>query len=190
VRLLPTAHDGRRPTGRHLSSSEAALDIAQIAANLLGAGQLVAGRLVMSAGAASRAGAAWTGTMARVADWSQKAYVPLTVARSGADVVTVALAIPELAKQLEAIEKSGADEGERTRLKALLLSQFAVTTGLVALSIKGDLPAIKGGKSLYVYVPRRAPASRGALRSRSTSSSWRPSPARPPTTSARRSISR
>jgi hypothetical protein len=138
----------------NLSAGEAAIDIAQIVAGLLGASQLVAGRLVMSAGAASQAGKAWKGTAALIAKWAQAGYVPLTIGRIAGDVVTVALGSKELARQLEDIEKSGAPEHEKSRLKALLLSQFAVSAGLVALSIKGDLPAIAKGKSLYFYIPK------------------------------------
>jgi len=80
--------------------------------------------------------------------------VPLTVGRVAGDVVTIALGSQELARQLEDIEKSGGPAEEKSRLKALLRSQFAVSAGLVALSIKGDLPSTSKGKSLYVYTPK------------------------------------
>jgi hypothetical protein len=137
----------------NLSTGEAALDIAMIAAGLLGASQIAAGRIVLSASAKSMAGAPWTGTAARIAGWADAAYVPLTVGRITGDTITVALASAQLVKQLEQIEQSGAPADEKTRLKALLLTQFAVTGGLVALSIKGDLPSLGKGRNLYVYTP-------------------------------------
>jgi hypothetical protein len=144
----------------HLTAGTAALDIAQIVASLAGAGAIASGRIIFHAAGAAAKGAPLTGNLARLAGFTQKAYVPLTATAVGADVLTVALMSAETIKQLEAIENGSGNPGDKSRAKALLLTSLAVAGGLVVLSIKGDLPNLKGGPDIHVDIVNGVPVAR------------------------------
>ena len=68
--------------------------------------------------------------------------------------------LPGTIDQLNAIQNSPGTQTDKDRAKALLLSQLAVTTGLVVLSIKGSLPDLKGGPKIYVDTVNGVPVAR------------------------------
>ncbi len=138
-----------------LTADQAILDVAQIVANLAGAAALSSGRILGGALKAAEAGEAWTGMAAKLAGLSGRLFVPATAASIGGNAVTLAVMTDQTAKELDAIESSGAPEDEKRRAKALLLVQFAGMAGLIALSIKGEIPNLARGKSLYLYVPKK-----------------------------------
>jgi hypothetical protein len=94
------------------------------------------------------------GAAAQGAFTAQRVYVIGTAIRIAADVVTVATMSVEVAKQLDEIEAAGGGRASVDRAKALLLAQLAVTGGLVALSIAGELPALGNGRKLILYTPK------------------------------------
>jgi len=127
----------------NLDARTALLDLAQIAAGVTTAGAIAAGRIVAVAGNAPAA-ARWTGAWAQAAMLAQKWYVPLVVGGGIADGLTVAVMAEGTLRQLEAIEKSDADPGEKSRAKLLLLIQAATMAGLTALQLKSMGPLGRG----------------------------------------------
>ena len=147
----------------NLDARTAVLDIAQIAANVLTAGGLAAGRIVVAAGAAPAA-ARWTGAWAQAAMLAQRAYIPMTVGAAAADVVTVAVMTEGTLRQLDAIDRSGADPDERLRAKTLLLIQAGTMAGLTALQLKGLGPLGRGETLVLSQGPDGLPMVSAAVR--------------------------
>ena len=144
----------------NLTAASAALDIAQIVASLAGVGAITSGRIVVQAAGAAAKGSPWAGNLARLAGFAQKAYVPLTATAIGADGITVAIMGAHTLKQLEQIENGSGSRRDKDRAKALLLANLAVAGGLLALSIKGDLPNLKGGPDIHVDLVDGVPVAR------------------------------
>jgi hypothetical protein len=144
----------------HLTAGSAALDILQIVASLAGVGAITSGRIVVQAASAASKGTPWAGNLARLAGYAQKAYVPLTATAIGADGITVAVMSVNTLKQLEQIENGPGSRRDKNRAKALLLANLAVAGGLLALSIKGDLPNLKGGPDIHVDMVDGVPVAR------------------------------
>jgi hypothetical protein len=117
------------------------LNVVQIAANLASMGVMSAGKVITEAAEASKAGAAWTGAAARVAQIAKAAYVPLVATEVAANTTTLLIMTIEMREQLEEIDKN-VPEGERTAAKARLIAQFGLMGGLTLLSIKGELPQV------------------------------------------------
>ena len=144
----------------NLTAESAVLDIVQIVASLAGVGAIASGRIVVQAAGAAAKGTPWAGNLARLAGFAQKAYVPLTATAIGADGLTVAVMSLTTLKQLEQIENGPGTRADKNRAKALLLGNLAIAGGLVALSIKGDLPNLKGGPDIHVDLVDGVPVAR------------------------------
>jgi len=137
-----------------LTATTAMLDIAQIVGALAGVTALRAGTLAKGGLLAAAEGQPLTGAAAVTAVRAHKVYILATGARIGADTVTVATMAIDTAKRLDEIESGPGDQPTRDRAKALLLAQLAVSGGLTALSIKGELPQIGNGRTLVLHTPK------------------------------------
>ncbi len=137
----------------NLSATEAVIDIAQIVASLAGAAALSSSRIVAVAGGAIKAGTPWAGNWARLAVMADRIFVPMVGTKIAADVVTGVALTVETAKQLDAIEAGSGTRSAKDRAKLLLLSQAALSAGMLSLSIKGELGTIKPGRNLLLYYP-------------------------------------
>lgn len=133
-------------TSGQATTTSIILNIVDIIASLAGAGALVSGTVVRSASAAARAGMAWTGAAARVAAFADRVYIPLTAASTAGDVATVAVMSADAHAQLTEMEQSGASPEEIASARKALLVQLAITGGLTAMSVRGDLPEIRMGR--------------------------------------------
>ncbi len=127
-----------------LDGTTAILDIATIVGSLATAGALGAGRITVAGVQAARGGTALTGTMARLAAFSGRAYVPLVGTAIAADGVGLITMTSQAVAQIQQIKDSNLPEGQKNRSIALLIAQIAATGGLMMLSVKGDLPALRG----------------------------------------------
>ena len=137
----------------NLESTTVILDVANIVASLAGVSILAAGRIVGSARVAAATGQPLAGRAAQIAVLADRFYIPVVATNIGADAVSFVTFTVDAAKQLDQIEKGPGSKSEKDRAKALLLSQLAVTGGLLVLSVKGDLPDIRGGRALELHVP-------------------------------------
>jgi hypothetical protein len=137
-----------------LTATTAIIDIAQIVGAVAGVTALRAGMIAKGGMIAASKGEPLLGAAAQGAVTAQRIYVLAATTRIAADVVTVATMSVEAARQLDEIEAAGGDRASKDRAKALLLAQLAVTGGLVALSIKGELPALGNGRKLVLYTPK------------------------------------
>ncbi|HEU4546614.1 MAG TPA: ParB/Srx family N-terminal domain-containing protein, partial [Microlunatus sp.] len=137
-----------------LDATTAIIDIAQIVAAIAGVGALAAGRAARAGFIAAEEGAPLAGRAAATAVAANRIYVVSAAARISADVVTVAAMTVQAAEQMDAIENAPGSREDKDRAKALLLAQLAVTGGLTALSIRGELPAIGDGRRLVLRTPR------------------------------------
>lgn len=141
----------------NLDATTAVIDIAQIVAGLAGAAALAQGAIMLDAANAAKAGTPWAGKWAQLAVFGEKTkYIPLGT-KVAADVVTVVAMADKAAVQLDQIENSGGSRADRDRAKAQLLAQFALSGGLVALSIKGDLGTLGKGRTLRLHMPEDGP---------------------------------
>ena len=145
-----------RASQDNLDATTALLDVAQIVAAIAGSLTLVGGTIIKGASAAAATGSNWTGTAAKFAVFFDKIYVPVKIARMGADVVTLVTFTAQAASQLDAIQNGSGDQPSKDRAKGLLIAQLAVTGGIMALSIKGELPALGKGRRLELYLPKDA----------------------------------
>ena len=137
-----------------LTATTAVLDIAQIVASVAGVTALRAGTLAKGGLVAAAEGNPLTGAAAATAVAAQRVYIISTATRVAADVVTVATMAIDAAGRLDEIQNGPGDQTSKDRAKALLLAQLAVTGGLTALSIKGELPAIGNGRKLALFTPK------------------------------------
>lgn len=138
----------------NLDATTAIIDIASIVASLAGSAALASMRITTMAAQAVRTGAPWAGNWARLAVYSNRLFVPLTVAKMAGDVVTGVALDYKTANDLDDIESSPGTRAAKDRAKALLLAQAVFTTGMLALSIKGDLnTTLKPGRKLILYLP-------------------------------------
>ncbi|MEL6179798.1 MAG: hypothetical protein AAFS10_12640, partial [Myxococcota bacterium] len=145
----------------NLNTTTVALNLLQIVAGLSGAGAIASGRIVVTASQAAMRGSAYTGTMARIAGFADKAFIPLTATAMGADALQLAILTPQTIAQLEAIEQGSGSQEDKDRAKLLLLAQLAATGGLFVLSVRGDLPTLRsGGRNLYIDVVDGLPVAR------------------------------
>jgi hypothetical protein len=136
-----------------MTTTRFVIDIGQIVASIAGVSALRSGLIVREAMTAAEAGTPLAGAAAESAMLAQKVYFVSTVTRIGADVVTLAGFSVEVARQLDAIQEGAGTQSEKDRAKFLILAQLAVTGGLVALSIKGELPKLTGGRQLILRYP-------------------------------------
>lgn len=136
----------------NLTGSRVVLDVAQIVAALSGVAAMRAGMLVRSAATAAADGAPLAVNSARLAFWAatSRYIVPLTATNLAADVVTLAVMSQELAQAYDAIDARVADPDKRARAKYMLLMQAALTLGLTAISVRGNVAEITLGRSVRI----------------------------------------
>jgi Domain of unknown function (DUF4157)/Putative peptidoglycan binding domain len=149
-----------------LTPTTAMLDIGNIAASIVGLSALSGGRIIMLASQASVKGTPWVGTWAKLALAADKAYVPLAGLNLGINGFNIALLSYDTISQLDAIDKSGADQASKDRAKVLLLAQLAFAGGMTILSLKGDIASLKMGTNIVIYpgkngIPVAASAAEG-----------------------------
>lgn len=126
------------------------LNVLDIVGNIMSLGAMGGGKLAMGAARAATAakagtGAAWTGAwswMARAGSLSYRTLTGISIATGGAQLLVMT---GDLERQLDEVDKTIKDPHDRRQAKALLIAQFAVTGGMVLLSIKGDLPDLRTG---------------------------------------------
>lgn len=150
-------HMYERSQSGSLDSTTFALDALQIVAGFTSAGAIVAGKLAGTALNSARAGYTWQGAVgqtfsrAGMARFAGSAYVPLTATAAGADVMTLVIMTVETKKQFDAIDTGGGDQSSRSQAKLMLLSQLLVLGGLTFMSVRGDLPALRGGNPIELH---------------------------------------
>lgn len=137
-----------------LTATTAIIDIAQIVASIAGVSALRSGAIAKGGMVAASEGNPLLGEAAIGAVRAQQIYLMSAGVRAAADVVTVVTMGIDAAGQLDAIENGPGDRTSKDRAKALLLAQLAVTGGISALSIKGELPALGSGRKLSLYTPK------------------------------------
>jgi hypothetical protein len=148
-----------------LDTETVLLDVAQIVAGVAGAGTIVTGRMVVNATAAAeqtllKASTPWAGWAAQGAVVSDILYVPMLRTKMAADVLTLAVMTEKVASDIRAIDQMPDVPGDplaKRRAIELTLAQFLVSGGLTALSIKGDIPAYKTGRTLFLHFPDAGP---------------------------------
>ncbi len=133
-----------------LDTTTALIDLGTIVSSLAGLSALRLGKIVRGATSAAEKGKHLVGTAAQRAVLYGKYYVVASRTRTAADVVTVAAFGLDTAKKLDEIEYGPGDRKDRDRAKRLLLAQLAVTVGLEALSIKGEIPHLNNQKPLVL----------------------------------------
>ncbi|MEZ4363203.1 MAG: DUF4157 domain-containing protein [Kofleriaceae bacterium] len=127
-----------------------ALNVLDIVSNLASLGAMAGGKLAMGAARAANAaragrGTAWTGALAHMAQKGGLVYRPLVGLSVASDGLSLLIMTTELQGQMNEIDETVKDPHDRLMAKAKLLARFAVSGGLVLLSIKGDLPDLKSG---------------------------------------------
>lgn len=137
-----------------LTATTAIIDIAQIVASIAGVSALRYGMIAKGGMVAASEGNPLLGEAAKAAASAHRVYVISVGTRMAADMVTVITMGVEVAGQLDEIEKGPGDRTSKDRAKALLLAQLAVTGGLTALSIKGELPNLGNGHKLTLFTPK------------------------------------
>ncbi|HEV7681140.1 MAG TPA: DUF4157 domain-containing protein [Pyrinomonadaceae bacterium] len=157
------------------TAGSVALDIAQIVAAFTGIGALGSGRILSVARVAAADSAPLTGARwALMATWAQRVVVPLAATNVAADVVTLAVMSVEGAQQYDAIDNAPGTPESRRRAKILLLGQLAVTGGLTALSLRGNVVEITRGRSIEIisagYEPVVIPVGQSTTGARVTRS--------------------
>jgi hypothetical protein len=126
------------------------LNVLDIVASLASVAAMGGGKLAMGAAKASTAakagtGAAWKGGLAWAAKAGSLVYRPMTGLSILADGASLLIMTTELQQQMDEIDRTVKDPNDRQQAKARLLAQFAVSGGMVMLSIKGDLPDLRTG---------------------------------------------
>ncbi len=137
-----------------LTATTAVIDIAQIVASVAGVTALRSGMIAKGGIVAATEGNPLLGQAAKAAARAHQVYVISTGTRVAADMVTVVTMGIEVAGQLDDIENGPGDRTSKDRAKALLLAQLAVTGGLNALAIKGELPNLGNGRKLTLFTPK------------------------------------
>jgi hypothetical protein len=138
----------------NLTPSAAIVDTAQIIAAIAGLGALRSAGVVNAARQAAADGIPLTATAALAAQWHSRAAVALSAAGAGADVVQLAVFLPESIGQYDAIDGSGADEETKRRQRLILLSQLAMTSGLTILSVRGSMGEFTPGRGIAITYER------------------------------------
>ncbi len=149
---------GKSQTGE-LTATNALIDIGMIISGIAGMAELATGRIVAEGLNAAASGAPLEGAAAEYAVLMQRIYLPAKAARIGADIFTLGTVTLEVAQQLDQIESGPGSQSEKNRAKLILLTNVAMNGGLLALSIKGDLPAFGANRELRLYFPGRNPVT-------------------------------
>jgi hypothetical protein len=138
----------------NLTPATAIVDVAQIVAAIAGLGALRSAGVVNAARQAAADGVPLTATAALAAQWHSRAAVALSATGAGADVVQLAVFLPESIAQYDAIDGSGADDETKRRQRLILLSQLAMTSGLTVLSVRGSMGEFTPGRGIAITYER------------------------------------
>jgi uncharacterized protein DUF4157 len=137
----------------NLSAGQAILDVAQIIAAIAGIGLMRAGRIVAVARSAAAEGLAIEGQAALTVLRAQNLIFPLTATALGADLITLAVLTPQAIQHYQSLDSID-DPNARRRAQILLLGQLALTFGLTALSVRGNVAEITTGRNIIIeYIP-------------------------------------
>lgn len=125
------------------------MNVLDIASNLAALGVGAAGKLTMGAQAAALAekqgtGVAWAGMRAFAAKAGSMAYRPLMAANIAGSAISAFVMSDAMITQLGETEGIK-DFGARLLAQAKIIATWAATTGMVILSMRGDLPAFGKG---------------------------------------------
>lgn len=134
-----------------LTTATVLLDLAQIVGAIAGLGAMAAGRVLAVARASAAASAPLTGARwAAAATLAQRAVIPLAATNVAADTVMLAVITVEGIQQLDAIDRSDAPASAKENARLRILGQLALTGGLTALSLRGNVAEITAGRSIEV----------------------------------------
>jgi hypothetical protein len=133
-----------------LTVRTALLDVAQIAAGLAGGGALAAGRILNGARLAAAAGEAVQATAALRA--ANAMWVPLQIATGVGEAAQGIIMVEGAYHHLQQIQNSSASQAEKERALYTFLTELAVTTGLVVLSVRGSSAEVFAGRPLSIEV--------------------------------------
>lgn len=134
-----------------LTAGRVVLNLAQIVGAIAGVGAMAAGRILSVARASAAASAPLTGARwAQAATLAQRAVIPLAATNVAADTVQLAVLTAQGIEQLDAIDRSGASEEEKRNARLRIMGQLALTGGLTALSLRGNVAEITMGRSIEV----------------------------------------
>jgi Domain of unknown function (DUF4157) len=134
----------------NLTATTAIIDSAQIVAAIAGLGTLRSAGIVNAARTAAADSMALTEAAALTAQWHGRAVVALTAVGASADVVQLAVFVPEAIAQYDAIGESGADAETQRRQRLILLSQLAMTSGFTVLSVRGAMGEFTPGRGIAI----------------------------------------
>jgi len=143
-----------------INPMQVSLDAVNIVSAVTGAGAATAGRFVLDASDVATAGNPYRGMMARLANFADGWFVPLTGANMAADGATVALMTADAFRQSQEIWAGAGEDGDKRKAMALLIAQLAVTGSLTTLSIKGNIADLRSGRMLVLDIVDGVPVAR------------------------------
>ncbi len=150
-----------------LDATTVMLEVGNIIANLAVVGQSASKIIVNSARQAAIKGAAWTGGAAKFAALAERSFIPLAGMSIGGNVTTVVAMSAAAMDQLNAIEQSGGSDGAKRKAILTVLGSLLATGAMTALSIHGDIPALRGKQPPNIvldFVNGKAIAHAGGVR--------------------------
>gem|GEM_PF-4950888 len=145
-----------------LTAGRITLDLAQIVGGFAGAASIVSGRVVTTARLAQAESAPLRGWRARVAAMADPVVIPASVVAGGADVVNFAVVAGNTLTQLQAVHSGPGSASDKARAWLILLSNLAVSGGMVALSVKGTVEGFTPGRSIHLDYVHGVPVARAS----------------------------
>jgi len=135
-----------------LTTKRVILDLGAIVASLAGLSQLRSGLIVREAVTAAEEGRPLVGAAAEFAIFHERVYVVSTAFRLIADGTTLIVFEQSVWDQLKAIDNSPGLDEDKSRARWQLLAEGLGTTAMLALAIRGEIPAL-GGRKLILHFP-------------------------------------
>ena len=135
-----------------INPMQVSLDAVNIVSALTGVGATTAGRFALDASGSAAVGAPYRGMMAKLANFADGWFVPLTGANLAADGATVVLMSADALRQSQEIWNGQGEEADKRKAMALLIAQLAVTGSLITLSVKGNIADLESGRMLVLGV--------------------------------------
>jgi hypothetical protein len=151
-----------------LEPAAVVMDLAQIAAGVLTAGAAISGRIIIAAAKADelvvdgvKGAAAWSGAAARVADFAQKAYIPMVAGAAGADGINLMAMTADIAGQIAKIREGEGSSADKRAAIVALIAQGIALGGITIMSVKGSMPEIMSGRpTIVIQVENGIPVAR------------------------------
>jgi Domain of unknown function (DUF4157)/Putative peptidoglycan binding domain len=141
----------KNATDHTSTGTQIMLDTGNILANMIGLGAFKAGKLVVMAGAAEKAGAPLTGSMAQWAALADRVYIPLTGAALGLDGFNFAILSADSINKLEEIENGQyIDDAAKKKAILLLIGQLCLAGSLTIMSVKGNIASLGKGRNIIL----------------------------------------